>query len=263
MSTYYLSKFFSETELQAGPSFWCGEGLDRLLDQDPDHAAWQALLQLTTRLEQDQCKAALEAATVRIQKWPTEVRKLSSHWGPLLQGDGLSPALLLAGTMEFHRHEQGASLLLSRLATSPSVAQLESLSFNRCELSAATFQKFAESPHFARLQHLHLHNTELEGPALLSLLKAPFFPQLHRLQLSRMDLGPEFHAAILTAPKLPQLQFLNMNDNRLDQASALGLIDSKILSAGATFSLKNNSIQPSEHSKLTAAASQLQINLEL
>ncbi len=262
MGNYYLSKFFDETELQKGAAFLCDEGLNRLLMQGPGEA-WQAVLQLAAQFGHGSFGEKLKAAREDFRAWPARERMISSHWGPLLSDGKLSPVLALAGMVEFHRHEQGASSVLGHLADSPLSSKLEILVLDRAEIGDATFTKFCQSQNFTSLAELKVHNFTLGKDALHALLTAPFLTQLKSLQLSKIGLDAGFCRGMLERLPKASISYLNLNGNRIGSDCIESILSSGILASAATCSVKGLFLDPVAQDNLRGIADSKKIELIL
>jgi uncharacterized protein (TIGR02996 family) len=133
---------------------------------------------------------------------------------------------------------------LGKLAASPNLEDLATLTLEQHELGAGEIVTLLDSPRLARLTGLELSGKPLRDRGAMVLAAAPQLARLHNLTLDSNLIGDEGAAALAASPHLVGLVTFDLGGNRIGDKGAEALAASPYFPHLAWLDLRNNQNDP-------------------
>ncbi|HBL13815.1 MAG TPA: hypothetical protein DD379_20950 [Cyanobacteria bacterium UBA11162] len=200
--------------------------LKELTESSPSSGTWLALRELFLNWPNGEKKdQALTETAQKLHGWDDNLRELTSTWRPMFSGNEANPFCSLVRTLEFHRHSQGATSILKKVAESPRFTNLTQLRIINSEIEGYGFQSLAKSLYLKNLIKLTLHKIVITERQMEILCSSPNMATLKSLKLSKSDLTGKDTALLTSSPYLRNLEELDLSDNLLQVKDIVPIIE--------------------------------------
>jgi len=119
--------------------------------------------------------------------------------------------------------------ILHTIATSPYLADLESLSFNSCGVLPGQIEKLLQDCHFTALKKLYLHGNQLRDEDALAIAQSKKL-SLQKLDIAWNSISDAGITAIVQSPRMAQLQELRIYNNHTGEECIHAISNSPYMS---------------------------------
>jgi hypothetical protein len=214
---------------------------------EPDETTWLSLRELfMTWPEGIKKNMAYELADQKIDTWNDQFRCLVSTWNDLFSGDEVNDFCRIVRTIRFHRHSQGATRTIVRVAESSKAANLKCLIFIRSEIEEYGFKALTRSPFIRKLERLEFHHMVLTNADLNMLFRASNLNTLKTLIITHSDISGKEAVRIFDAPYANNLEKLDLSENLIKNKYAIKITKSFTSRRLRYLNLKGNPISDPE-----------------
>lgn len=235
--------------------------LKELTESSPSSATWLALRELFMNWSNGEEKEqSLTETAEKLHSWDDNLREITSTWRPMFSGNEANPFCSLVRTIEFHRHSQGATRILKKVAESPRFANLTQMRIVNSEIEGYGFHTLAKSLYLKNLIKLTLHKMSVTESEMVTLCSSPNMTTLRSLKISKSDLTGKDTALVTSSPYLRNLEELDLSENLLHAQDVVPIIEVLAPLNLHHLNLKGNPIKESEELR-SIRPSTLELNI--